>query len=172
MTSLNHIYYGSGKGKTTAALGLIMRAVGCGVPCVLVQFLKDSKCGELDTLQKLGVAVFRGKAPDAMFTKDMTPEQLSQTREIHNKNLTDAIKLSQNGGLLVLDELLDAVKLELVDADIVRRLLDSKPETLELVITGHTEIPWIFEKANYITEMKKLRHPYDSGIMGRRGVEF
>ena len=172
MKSLNHVYYGSGKGKTTAALGLIVRAAGCGVNCVLVQFLKDSKCGELDSLGRLGVAVFRGKAPDAMFSKDMTPEQLAQTREIHNKNLTDAIALSKSGGLLVLDELLDAVKLELVDEDIIRDLLNNKPENLELVITGHTEIPWIFEKGDYITEMRKLRHPYDSGIMGRKGIEF
>ena len=172
MKALNHVYYGLGKGKTTAALGLILRAAGCGVPCVLLQFLKDSKCGELDSLEKLGVAVFRGKAPKAMFTRDMTPEQLEETRTIHNKNLADAVELSKNGGLLVLDELLDAVALELVDNDAVRALLDNKPESLELVITGHTEIPWIFEKADYITETKKHRHPYDSGIMGRRGIEF
>ena len=172
MKSLTHIYFGSGKGKTTAALGLILRAVGCETPCVLVQFLKDTKCGELETLSRLGVTVFRGKAPQVMFTKDMTPGQLAETREIHNKNLTNAIELAKNGGMLVLDELLDAVSLELVDEALVRYLLENKPENLELVITGHTEIPWLFEKADYITEMKKLRHPYDSGIMGRRGVEY
>ena len=172
MKSLNHIYYGLGKGKTTAALGLILRATGCGMPCVLVQFLKDTKCGELETLTRLGVTVFRGKAPQALFAKDMTPEQLEETLGIHNSNLADAIALSAGGGLLVLDELLDAVALELVDEDAVRSLLETKPENLELVITGHSEIPWIFEKADYITEMKKLRHPYDSGISGRRGIEF
>ena len=172
MKALNHIYYGLGKGKTTAALGLILRATGCGVPCVLLQFLKDSKCGELESLEKLGVAVFRGKAPKAMFSRDMTPEQLEETRAIHNRNLADAIECSSDGGLLVLDELLDAVALELVDENAVRGLLENKPENLELVITGHTEIAWIFEKADYITEMKKHRHPYDSGIMGRRGIEF
>ena len=172
MKALTHIYYGLGKGKTTAALGLVLRASGCGIPCVVLQFLKDSKCGELESLEKLGVAVLRGKAPAAMFTRDMTPEQLEETRAIHNKNLADAVLLSKDGGLLVLDELLDAVALELVDEKAVRELLETGPENLELVITGHSEIPWIFEKADYITEMKKHRHPYDSGIMGRRGIEF
>ena len=172
MKALNHIYYGLGKGKTTAALGLILRAAGCGVPCILVQFLKDSKCGELESLEKLGVTVFRGKAPHTMFARDMTSEQLEETRGIHNRNLTEAIEMSKNGGLLVLDELLDAVALGLVDEGTVRALIENKPESLEIVITGHSEIPWIFEKADYITEMKKHRHPYDSGIMGRRGIEF
>lgn len=172
MKSLTHVYFGYGKGKTTASLGLIMRAVGCGIPCVMVQFLKDSKCGELDSLQKLGVTVFRGKAPDAMFTRDMTPEQLDATRAIHNKNLAKALELTTNGGLLVLDELLDAISLELVDESAVRGLLENKPDNLEIVITGHTKIPWIFKTADYITEMVKRRHPYDSGIKGRRGIEF
>lgn len=172
MKALNHVYYGLGKGKTTAALGLILRAAGCGVPCVLAQFLKDTVCGELDALERLGIPVFRGKAPGAMFTKDMTSEQLEETRAIHNRNLAAAIEMSQSGGLLVLDELLDAVALELVDESAVRELLENKPVELELVITGHSEIPWIFEHADYITEMVKRRHPYDSGISGRRGIEF
>lgn len=172
MKSLIHVYYGLGKGKTTAALGLILRARGCEIPCVLMQFLKDSKCGELETLEKLGVTVFRGKAPQAMFARDMTPEQLSETRGIHNENLAASVDMSKNGGLLVLDELLDAVALGLVNESAVRLLIENKPDNLELVITGHTEIPWIFEKADYITEMVKRAHPYDKGVMGRRGIEF
>lgn len=172
MKALNHVYFGSGKGKTTAALGLILRAVGCGIPCFLVQFLKDTKCGELETLRKLGVTVFRGKAPQAAFARDMTPEQLEETRGIHNENLTNAVEESKGGGLLVLDELLDAVELGLVDESAVRLLLENRPDNLELVITGHSDIPWIFEKADYITEMVKHRHPYDKGVEGRRGIEF
>lgn len=173
MKGLTHIYYGNGKGKTTAALGLIVRAAGCGMRCVLLQFLKDSKCGELETLAHVpNVTVLRGKAPRVMFAKDMTPEQLGETREIHDENLLAAMEQAKSGGLLVLDELLDAVSLGLVSEERVREMLENKPESLELVITGHVEIPWIFEKADYITEMVKRRHPYDDGVMGRRGVEF
>ncbi|NLB29600.1 MAG: cob(I)yrinic acid a,c-diamide adenosyltransferase [Clostridiales bacterium] len=172
MKALNHVYYGAGKGKTTAALGLILRAAGCGIPCVLVQFLKDAKCGELESLEKLGVTVLRGKAPQAAFARDMTPGQLEETRRIHNDNLAKAAELSAGGGLLVLDELLDAVELSLVDENAVRELLENKPDDLELVLTGHSEVPWIFKKADYITEMVKRAHPFDRGIKGRRGVEF
>lgn len=175
MTGQTHVYYGDGKGKTTAALGLILRASGCGMDCTLLQFLKDWNSGEVKSLEALpNVTVLRGKATGSVFVRDMTPEQLEQTRKIHNENLDAAIAAAQSGGLLVLDELLDAVQLELVDFERIRALLrrENCPESLEIVITGHREIPWIFECADYITQMKKLRHPYDNGIKARRGIEF
>lgn len=170
---LTHVYFGDGKGKTTASIGLIVRAAGCGLRCVLVQFLKDTKCGELETLAKIpGVTVLRGKAPGGMFVKDMTEAQLAETRRIHDANLAEGIELCRDGGLLVLDEALDAVSLQLVSEEPLRELLEARPEGLELVITGHAEVPWVLERADYITEMVKRRHPYDAGIMGRRGIEF
>ena len=166
-----HVYYGNGKGKTTAALGLLLRAAGCGVKCVLVQFLKDWRCGELVSLAGLeNVTVLRGKAGTASFSNKMTDEELAATRELHNENLRAA--LAQDCGLLVLDELIDAVQLGLIDEDLVRGLLAAPPEGLEIVITGHGEVDWILERADYITEMVKRRHPYDKGVAARRGVEF
>ncbi|MDR2501776.1 MAG: cob(I)yrinic acid a,c-diamide adenosyltransferase [Oscillospiraceae bacterium] len=169
-----HVYYGNGKGKTTAALGLLLRAYGRGRTCVLAQFLKDCPTGELSALDRLGVTVLRGKAPGHMFAKDMTAQELSETRRVHNENLSRARELSFSApsSLLVLDELMDAISLGLVDECNVQKLLWDAPEKLEVVITGHKPIDRILELADYVTEMRKVRHPYDRGTQGRNGVEF
>jgi cob(I)alamin adenosyltransferase len=167
-----HLYYGDGKGKTTAALGLLLRAAGAGWSCVLVQFLKDWDSGELRTLEQLpGVTVLRGKASGAGFAKDMSPEQLDETRAIHEENLRRASERCRDGGLLVLDEAVDAMRLGLLGEDSVRALLDGSRD-LELVITGHGAPGWLAERADYITEFVKRRHPYDSGVLARRGIEW
>ena len=171
---LTHVYYGYGKGKTTAALGLSLRASGRGLKVVIVQFLKDMLSGELKQFSCLeGVKVIRGKAAPA-FVKDMTPEQLEETRAIHNGNLREAWDLVQAGecDLLVLDEALDAYQLGVLDHDLLHEVVCNKPETLELVITGHQPTDWIFDEADYITEMVKHRHPYDRGIKARKGIEL
>jgi len=174
-----HVYYGDGKGKTTAALGLTLRAAGCGNRCVVVQFLKDWNCGEITALCEMEtVTVLRGKSAGASFSNKMTPEQLAATREIHNANFAEAVALASDAAsaetcaLLVLDELLDAVQLELIDNDAIRALLDAPPTGLEIAITGHGAVDWIIDRADYVTEMVKRRHPFDKGITARRGVEF
>ena len=175
MDGLIHVYYGDGKGKTTAALGLLLRAAGYGQRIVLVQFLKDAKSGELAALDRIpNVTVLRGKAPGAAFFRDMTDEQKAETRRIHDGNIQKAAELAKAGecDLLILDEALDAYQLGLLSEDILRSLLDGKPAQLELVITGHTPTGWISEKADYVTQMVKIKHPYDRGITARRGVEF
>ncbi|SHH94305.1 cob(I)alamin adenosyltransferase [Sporobacter termitidis DSM 10068] len=171
---LIHVYYGYGKGKTTAALGLALRAAGCGLKVVIVQFLKDSNTGELNALKLLpNVTVLRGTAARA-FTRDMTPEQLAETRKIQNANFEKALELVGSGecGLLILDEALDAYQLGLLDKAAFLDLVCRKPDSLELVITGHRPDEEILGRADYVTEMVKVRHPYDSGISARRGIEF
>ena len=171
---LIHVYYGDGKGKTTAALGLALRASGCGKQVVMIQFLKDSPSGELSQLERLpSVTVIRGKA-GTMFVRDMSPQDKDATREKHNENLRAALARVEDGqcDLLILDEGLDACQLELLDGPLLSELITRKPPGLELVITGHYPIGWILEKADYITEMVKRRHPYDRGIGARKGIEF
>ena len=174
MQGLTHIYYGNGKGKTTAALGLALRAAGCGRRVVFVQFLKDWNCGELPSLERLGITVLRGQAPGGVFAHEMTDEQKAETTAIHNANLKQALKLQEQGecDLLVLDEALDAHSLGLLDSALFEGLLTDKPAELELVITGHKPDQRHLEFADYVTEMVKRRHPYDKGVNARRGVEF
>ena len=175
MIGLIHMYYGDGKGKTTAALGLALRAAGCGKRVVIVQFLKDWKCGELDSLKLLpNITVIRGKASGGVFVHEMTEEQKAETRAIHDENLISALELQKSGNcdLLVLDEAIDAYRLGVLDAALFEGLLDNKPDALELVVTGHRPDAELLDRADYITEMVKRKHPYDIGIAARRGVEF
>ena len=172
---LIHIYFGNGKGKTTAALGLALRAVGCGKTVVIVQFLKDWNCGEHNSLEKLpDVTVFRGKSTGGVFVRDMSDEEKAATKAIHDENLKKAIKLLENGkcDMLILDEAVDAYQLGLLDSELFEGLLNNKPEPLELVITGHSPDEWLLERSDYVTEMVKRKHPYDKGVPARRSVEF
>ena len=175
MSGLIHMYYGDGKGKTTAALGLALRAAGCGHSVVIVQFLKDWKCGELNSLALIpNVTIFRGKASGGVFIKDMSDEQKAETKAVHDDNLRKALEMQKNGqcDLLVLDEAIDAYRLDVLDVELFEGLLDNKPDALELVITGHKPNPELLERADYVTEMVKRKHPYDLGIAARRGVEY
>ena len=175
MAGLTHMYYGNGKGKTTAALGLAIRAAGSGKAVVIVQFLKDWNVNELKSLALIpNIKVFRGKSSGGVFVKDMTDEQKAETKAIHDENLRNALELQKSGqcDLLVLDEGIDAFRLDLLDVEIFEGLLDNKPEELELVITGHRPDPSLLEKADYVTEMVKHKHPYEIGIAARRGIEF
>ena len=175
MLGLTHIYYGDGKGKTTAALGLALRAAGCGRNVVIVQFLKDWNCGELHSLALLpNVTVLRGKASGGVFIHEMNEEQKAETKAIHNKNLSDAMELQGLGrcDMLVLDEAIDALALGVLDEELFERLIDNKPGEMELVITGHSLRDDLLARADYVTEMVKRKHPFDTGVAARRGVEF
>lgn len=171
---LIHVYYGYGKGKTTAALGLALRTAGCGKKVVLVQFLKDSKTSELNCLQLLpNITVLRGTAAKA-FVRDMTPEQLEETKKIQDANLSKALDIVRPGDcdLLILDEALDAYQLGLLDGALFLELVFNKPDALELVVTGHKPDDIIISRADYVTEMVKIKHPYDKGMKARKGIEF
>lgn len=169
---LVHLYTGEGKGKTTAAVGLAVRAAGRGIPVVFVQFMKNRPTGEVEILSRLpGVTVLRGKAGEG-FSFSMTPEQREKSREIHRENLRRAIRLAEEtGGLLVLDEALAALNHGLLEEELLREFLDHRPPGVEVALTGRNPPDWLLERADYITEMKKVRHPYDKGVTAREGIE-
>ena len=170
-----HIYYGDGKGKTTAALGLAMRASGCGRRVVIVQFLKDWKCGELDSLAHIpGITVLRGKSAGGVFVHEMSDEEKAATKTIHDENLRKALNMQKSGqcDLLVLDEVIDAYRLGVLDSELFEGLVENKPEDLELVITGHQPDAVLIDRGDYVTEMVKRKHPYDKGVTARQGIEF
>jgi cob(I)alamin adenosyltransferase len=171
---LIHVYYGTGKGKTTAALGLALRACGSGKKVVIVQFLKDTPSGELNSLSCLeNTTLLRGKA-GKMFAADMDEAEKAATKAIHDANLKDALDMVSSGAcdLLILDEAIDAYQLGLLDEELLQSLVTNKPDGLELVITGHKPLDWLCDKADYVTEMRKVKHPYDQGIGARKGIEF
>ena len=170
---LIHLYYGDGKGKTTAALGLTIRALGSGFKVVFVQFLKNQPTGELSILDGFpNVTVLRGKE-GAGFSFAMTEEEKENTRLLHTENLKAAIALAASGNcdMLVLDEAVGAYARDLIDKALFENFVQNKPEQLELVMTGRNPAQWMTDCADYVSEIKKVKHPYEKGIPARIGIE-
>lgn len=171
---LIHIYCGDGKGKTTAAVGLAVRAAGCEKRILIVQFLKGQKTGELNSLACIPqITVLRGKAC-TKFTFQMDERELQQTYDLNTKNLLTAVETARSGecDVLILDEILGTLSCDLIDCDLLRSLIENKPKSLELVLTGRNPSQWLLDKADYVTEMVKRKHPYDQGIPARKGIEM
>lgn len=166
---LIHLYHGDGKGKTTAAMGLAVRALGCGRRVVIVQFLKGGATGELEPLQTLGATFYRGKAGQK-FVFQMNEEEKAATRALQTENLRRA--LADPADLLILDEACAACRLGLVDETVLKKAVLQKPAQREVVLTGREPADWMLAAADYCTEMQCRRHPYEKGIAAREGVEY
>ena len=166
---LVHLYCGNGKGKTTAAMGLALRALGQGMQVVVVQFLKNGTSGELESLKKLGATVYSGK-PGAKFTFQMNAEEKAQATQENNARLAEA--LQQPCDLLILDEICAARNSGMVDEALAKQAVLERPQHREVVLTGRNPEAWMVEAADYITEMQPRRHPYEQGIPARKGIEF
>jgi len=172
---LMHVYYGDGKGKTTAALGLAIRAAGCGKNVVVVQFLKNWQCGEHKSFEDLpNITLFCGKPAGGKFVHEMSGTEKHDTKISQDKCLKNALALVKKGqcDVLILDEVIDAHRLGVLGASLFNSLIYHKPDSLELVITGHKPDEKLLERADYVTEMVKRKHPYDEGISARQGIEF
>ena len=164
-----HLYWGEGKGKTTAAMGLALRALGNGCRVVVVQFLKDGQSSELEPLRRLGARVYSGQ-PGTKFFSQMTPEEREEVRARHNDLLRQALESPCD--LLVLDEACAAFRLGMVEENLLRRAVLERPAGREVVLTGRDPAPWMQEAADYSTEMCCHKHPYRQGIAARKGVEY
>ena len=171
MAGLIHLYCGDGKGKTTAAVGLAVRAAGAGKQVIFTQFFKDGSSSEVESLKLLGIRTIHAQTVKG-FYRAMNEQQRQQARQDYTalfRQVTDAAK---DAGLLILDEIVSACNRGVVPETLVTDFLRSKPAELEVVLTGRNPSPALMELADYITEMRKLRHPYDRGVAARRGIEF
>ena len=169
---LVQVFTGNGKGKTTAALGTIIRALGHGLKAHIVFFMKgDYPYGEYSTLSKLtnvDVASFGFRhLTDPAHIK---PEEIEQA-ELALAAAREAM-LSGKYDLVVWDEVNVASALNLIELDEVLKLIAEKPPNVELIITGRYADNKIIEMADLVTEMVKVRHPYDNGVLARKGVEY
>lgn len=196
------LYTGDGKGKTTAAVGQAVRAVGSGYRVMFCQFMKGGESGELEVLKGLPqVEIYRCEREFPFFNA-MTDRDKEEITEIHNAIIRNIIRrfdglnntgnISVNGSgavglMVVLDEITYPLNWGLIDVSLFKDLVgkmkalyngrsgDSGEESLsriELVLTGREPDRFILENADYITEMKKLRHPFDCGIQARKGIEY
>ena len=163
-----HLYWGNGKGKTTAAMGLALRALGHGRRVVIVQFLKDGTSGEIAPLRAAGAAVYA--CPNAKFTWLMDEADKAAAREASSRALGQA--LAEPFDLLVLDEACAALKSGILGETLLRRAVAFAKNGREVVLTGRDPAPWLQDAADYSTEMRAHKHPYADGVAAREGVEY
>ena len=166
-----HIYHGDGKGKTTAATGLAVRAAGHGLRVGFSQFLKDGTSGECGVLRTIpGITLF-SCLPQVPFTFAMTPEQRREA-EVFYASLLEDIAAARELDLIILDEVLDAVNTGIVGEDRLLQVIGNRPQGQELVLTGRKPSAALLELADYITEVRLEKHPYQQGIQAREGIEW
>lgn len=170
-----HLYTGDGKGKTTAAVGLAARAAGRDWRVCFAQFMKGNDTGELYSLQKLSNVTILRSERNFGFYSTMSEEDKRELTEIHNTILDKLLETAESGScdLIVLDEVTYPVNWKLLDVHKLERLLAlAGEEQIEIVMTGRNAAHFLQERADYVTEMKCIRHPYEKGIPARRGIEF
>ena len=171
-TGLVHIYYGDGKGKTTAAMGQAIRAAGSGLDVLVFQFMKDNTSSERKILEEIpNITLLHGKR-HAKFFNQMNSEEKAEYRHYNTKALDEIAKFCINFDVLVLDEAVCAVDLELLSEEKLVNFIKHKPRGLEVIMTGHHVSDALFEAADYVTEMTKVKHPFDTGKRAREGIEF
>ncbi|MBP9920431.1 MAG: cob(I)yrinic acid a,c-diamide adenosyltransferase [Proteiniclasticum sp.] len=169
-----HIYTGEGKGKTTAALGLSIRAAGRDRKVLFVQFLKGQDTGEQYLMKKIPQITHLKLANARTFFHALTIEEQENLIEETEKEWESLYTKIMSGGfdLVVLDEIMAAMYLGIVSESTVLKLLQEKPIQMEFVLTGRNVPELILKEGNLVTEMRKIRHYYDQGILSREGIEY
>ena len=168
---LIHVYTGNGKGKTTAALGLGLRAAGAGFKVHMIQFMKGRRYHELNAIDEVSNFTFSQHGRDEFVSKEK-PEQIDIDMAQEGFSYAKKLLKMKNHDLLILDEINVAVDFNLVSLQDVIVLLDEKPQHIELVCTGRYAHPDIIKRADVVTEMLEIRHPYHEGIEARVGIDF
>lgn len=172
-----HIYTGDGKGKTTAALGLAMRAIGHGFKVFMVQFLKNSDImgepyGEIKVLNKFqGALTIKSFGKGGWIKRGQTTQEDKNLVSRATKTAKSAIK-DPSYKLVILDEIFLAHYFELLSIEEILEIIDSKPIEKELVLTGRNAPQEIIGRADLVTEMRSIKHYYDKGVKARKGIEF
>jgi len=167
-----HIYYGDGKGKTTAAMGLALRMAGRGRGVVIAQFLKGGDSGERRALAQLPQVTLLPLPERVKFTFQLSPAEREAEARRSLALLEEAVRLARapDCGLLVLDEVCDGVNTGLLPLEKLLQALDGL--SCEAVLTGREPHPELLVRADYLTCCGKVRHPFDQGAPARPGVEF
>lgn len=170
MKGYTHVYTGNGKGKTTASMGLMVRALGHDLKVYMGQFMKGQRYGELNTLEKLGVSIERFGTENCIISPEhVTDLDLVKAKEGYKK--VEKILLSKKYDLVVLDEICVSTYFNLITTDEILHLMKIKPQETELVLTGRYAPKEVIEAADLVTEMKEIKHYYNCGVMARDGIE-
>lgn len=169
---LVQVFTGDGRGKTSAAIGAVIRALGHGLRVYIVHFMKgDSPSGEGKILSRLANVTVASFGSGSFV---YPPEVKTEDKEQAKKALAAARQAMLSGGydLVVLDEVNLAVAFKLVELDEVLKLIDDKPRGVELILTGRRADSRLVQAADLVTEMLNIKHPYDEGVAAREGIEY
>ncbi len=169
------VYTGDGKGKTSAALGALVRAVGYGWKVCMIQFIKGSwHYGEMDGVKRLEPNVEFIQAGEGFYkiVDDKLPAEAHREAAQHGLQLAREKIQSNAYDLIVLDELNNTIQTELLTTAEVLSLVDLKPRWLHLILTGRGAPPELIERADLVTEMREIKHPYQKGLMAQKGIDF
>jgi len=166
-----HVYTGNGKGKTTAAIGLGVRAAGDGLMVLMIQFMKGRRYSELDALQHLKNFTVVQFGRDQFVSKEH-PEQIDI--DLAQKGFAYAKDMIHNHSydMVILDEINVAVDYQLIAIDDVLSLMKEKPESVELVLTGRHASPEVIKLADVVSEILEIKHPYQKGVLSRKGIDW
>jgi len=170
MKGFIHLYTGNGKGKTTAALGLALRAAGAGKTVFMAQFVKGMHYSELDALKSFPAIETKQFGLDCFIVNQPTQEDIGAARKGLEK--VSSIIRDNNYDMVILDEICIALYYHLFEMDIVLELLKAKPEKMEIILTGRYAPPELYEIADLVTEMNEIKHYYQKGIEARKGIEY
>lgn len=172
-TGLVHIYCGDGKGKTTAGMGLCVRAAGYGYRVLIYQFMKNNRTSERKILEKVENITIVDGLEEEKFSFQMTEEEKRQRREFYARQLREVTDLARGGqyDVLFLDEVIYTIRAGLLDEAQVLEFLDTKPRNLEVILTGQGPDEELLRRADYVSEVCARRHPFADGQPARDGIE-
>jgi len=165
-----HIYTGNGKGKTTAALGLALRAAGHGYKTFVGQFMKGSYYGELTSLENIKEIDIEQFGGDKCITRDQVDESHKDQARLGLRRIKEILKANQHK-IVVLDEICVTIWFGIVAEQEIIEVLDTKPSNMEIVLTGRNASESLVKYADLVTEMKEISHYYSKGIEARDGIE-
>lgn len=171
---LVHIYHGDGKGKTTAAIGLAVRAAGRGMRVLILRLLKTDDSGEVDVLRRIpGITVIPCDRTFG-FVSRMSEEQKKEAADYYSAKLKEAFQKTREEkyDMLIADEIMAACNYQMVPEQEILDFLDHKPKQLEVIMTGRNPSQQLKKRADYITEMRLEQHPYVKGVKARLGIEY
>ncbi|MEW6714740.1 MAG: cob(I)yrinic acid a,c-diamide adenosyltransferase [Nitrospirota bacterium] len=171
---LIHVYTGEGKGKTTAAFGLAVRAAGHNKKVLILQFLKggSQNSGEAVAVKKFGIKIITFKD---QISPIFNPEaDLAELKRSVKESLKFTVKEVKSGGydIIILDEFNNLFSNKLATMEDAKRIIESKPDNVELVFTGRNAPDELVEIADYVTETRMIKHPFSKGRKARKGIEF
>ena len=169
-----HAYYGDGKGKSTAAAGAALRAAGNRMRVMYVQFLKTENTGERLALQSIDGINLTSCPLELKFTYEMDDRERQQVSMMYRGIFERAVSitLSDRYDMIVLDEVFDVINEGMLSESSVCEFISNAPNNIEIIMTGRKPPKRFIDAADYVTEFKKHKHPYDRGIQARKGIEY